>query len=632
MRASPFGTSAHAALLLFLAACATDGRSLVAPPDDGLLARETGVRLQLVSGGGQTGMVGHALPEPVVVRVVDQADRPVAGAQVNFLPPRDGAVDPRQARTDAEGYARASWTLGSTGEQSLRISGTGGTLVVTAVAQAGTGTELSLVKTLGDGQVSQPGTLLGSLRVRVLRADGTPVRGAEVAWTVTSGGGTLDAPTARTSGGGYASRAWTLGPQAGEQTVTVSTPGAEPVVFTATARGVTLTKTMGDGQTAAAGTLLPRALQVRATAPDGSPAAGALITWTVSSGGGTLSRTESRTAANGRASVQWTLGPQGGAQTVTASAAGTEPVVFTATATGGTQPRGLPVSMHVIPDPLWMQVGDTARLSVVFLDAEGNLVPGPRPTFRSLSSYAQVDADGLVRSVSSGAGAIEVRAWPFREFASVNPWSYRERAGAPREALYVLPEDRALILGDRVRLTGLWVDANGRISVARDVRWSALSPQTLSVSANGMAEALQVPGTRVYAEANGRRGFATIGVRALQDDRTAPLLDGVTIEPLVADVSAGDARVTFTAYGRDDGPSGLLETLEVRVTGADGREHVCSGTGSRCTITLPRGSAAGTYTLGRVTVGDRRGNLNSTWVHVFGNGVEAQPRGFTVRR
>ncbi len=440
------------------------------------------------------------------------------------------------------------------------------------------------------------------------------------------------AASARTSVAGTAQARWILGAEMGVQTVTVSTPGAEPVTFTATAQGLRLEKSSGDGQTAAPGTLLRTGLRVRVVTVSGIPVPGVPLTWTVSSGGGSLDATESRSSLSGYSVRRWTLGPQPGAQTVTVSTPGAEPVVFTATATGGEQPgRGVPVSMHVVPDPLWMNVGDTARLSVVFLDAEGNLVPGPRPTFKSLSNYATVDGDGLVRSVAAGAGAIEVRAWPFREFASVNPWSYRERHGAPREHLYVLPENRILTVGDRLRLTGLWVDADGRISAARGVQWSALSPSTLGVSADGWAEALRASGTRVYAEANGKRGFATIGVRALADDRTAPLLDGVTIDPLVVDVGAGDAQVTFTAYGRDDGPSGLLETLEVRITGPDGREYVCSGTASRCTLTLPRGSAAGTYAMGRVTVGDRRGNQNTTWVHVFGYGVDAQPRGFTVR-
>lgn len=727
MRAVSFRRLAPAALLILLASCATDGPSPVAPPESPDLARETGVRLLLVSGGGQTGMPGNALPEPVVVRVVDQADQPVPDAQVNFIPPAGGAVDPRQARTDAEGYARAVWTLGSLGEQALRVSGTGGTVVVTATAQAGTGAGISLLKTSGDGQTGAPGALLrGGLQVRVLRDDGTPVPGAVLTWTVTSGGGSLDAAVSRTSVGGWSARRWTLGAEPGEQTVTVSTPGAAPMTFTARAQNAVLEKTGGDGQVGVPALVLPRVIQVRATRPDGSPAAGleltwtvasgggsivsassrtsaagmgqarwklgaefgaqtvtvsapgaepvtftatagglrlekaggdgqtapagtllrtglrvrvvtpsgipvpgVPLTWTVTSGGGSLDATESRSSAAGYSVRRWTLGPVPGEQTVTVSAPGAEPVVFTARATGGAA-TGIPVSMHVLPDPMWLEVGDTARLRVVFLDAEGNLVPGPRPSFHSLSYYASVDGDGLVRSLQRAAGAIEVRAWPFRTFVAVNPWTHRERYGAPREALYVAPEDRALVLGDRLRLTALWVDADGRISVARGVRWSALSTRSLEVSADGWVEALRVPGTRVYAEANGRRGFATLDVRALEDDRTAPLMDGVTIDPLVADVSAGDARITFTAYGRDDSPSGLLETLEVRVTGPDGREHTCSGTGSRCTIVLPRASAAGTYALGRVTLGDRRGNKSNHWVHVFGNGVAAQPRGFTV--
>ncbi|HLM69585.1 MAG TPA: carboxypeptidase-like regulatory domain-containing protein, partial [Longimicrobium sp.] len=98
-------------------------------------ARANGVRLLLVSGSGQSGAPGATLPQPVRVRVVDGAGAPIGGAILNFLAGDGGSASPRQTRTDAEGYASAQWTLGpAAGEQTLRVSGVGGTLVVTANA------------------------------------------------------------------------------------------------------------------------------------------------------------------------------------------------------------------------------------------------------------------------------------------------------------------------------------------------------------------------------------------------------------------------------------------------------------------------------------------------------------------
>jgi hypothetical protein len=97
--------------------------------------REQGVRLLLVSGGGQTGAPGQPLPQPVVVRVLDVNGSPRPDAVVNFLVHDGGSAEPMQARTDTAGYARTTWTLGTaTGTQEMRVSGTGGTLAVTANA------------------------------------------------------------------------------------------------------------------------------------------------------------------------------------------------------------------------------------------------------------------------------------------------------------------------------------------------------------------------------------------------------------------------------------------------------------------------------------------------------------------
>ncbi|NJD10409.1 MAG: hypothetical protein FIB01_08240 [Gemmatimonadetes bacterium] len=89
----------------------------------------------------------------------------------------------------------------------------------------------------------------------------------------------------------------------------------------------------GDGQRAAPGAPVADSLTVRVADAKGRAVAGAVVTWTVASGGGTLSNSSSVTAATGQARVQWTLGLGEGAQTVTASVGALTPVTFTATGT-----------------------------------------------------------------------------------------------------------------------------------------------------------------------------------------------------------------------------------------------------------------------------------------------------------
>jgi hypothetical protein len=79
--------------------------------------------LSIVSGDGQSGTVGEAVPQPLVVQLSDGAGHPIAGATVSFqfsdsLP--DAAVDPVAPATDSLGQAAASARLGTVpGDQAI---------------------------------------------------------------------------------------------------------------------------------------------------------------------------------------------------------------------------------------------------------------------------------------------------------------------------------------------------------------------------------------------------------------------------------------------------------------------------------------------------------------------------------
>src|SRR5579862_549336 len=79
--------------------------------------------LQLVSGGGQAAAMGAQLPQQVVVRAVAADGLPVADIDVVFAPTAGGAALPGTARTNSDGYAAASWQLGTApGPQTLVAS------------------------------------------------------------------------------------------------------------------------------------------------------------------------------------------------------------------------------------------------------------------------------------------------------------------------------------------------------------------------------------------------------------------------------------------------------------------------------------------------------------------------------
>jgi hypothetical protein len=75
----------------------------------------------------------------------------------------------------------------------------------------------------GDGQHGTPGQALSTpLTVAVATADGAPVVGETVSWTMLNGSGTLSATSVVTDAAGRASVNWTLGTESGTQSVEAS--------------------------------------------------------------------------------------------------------------------------------------------------------------------------------------------------------------------------------------------------------------------------------------------------------------------------------------------------------------------------------------------------------------------------
>ena len=195
-------------------------------------------------------------------------------------------------------------------------------------------------KLSGDEQQGPAGIALAApFVVSVLDEDGAAIAGAVVTFAVTAGGGILSATTATTAANGQATTTLTLtlGSDAETTTVAATVEGVEPVTFTATAIGQatpdSLAKVSGDGQEGLAGIALAAPFVVSVLDEDGATIAGAVVTFSVTAGGGILSATTATTAANGQATttLTLTLGSDAETTTVAATVEGVEPVTFTAT-------------------------------------------------------------------------------------------------------------------------------------------------------------------------------------------------------------------------------------------------------------------------------------------------------------
>jgi len=207
-------------------------------------------------------------------------------------------------------------------------------LLTTCRGREGTGpsppTPTAIALVSGDHQTGTVGQVLGQpLVAKVTSSTGAGVEGVTISWQLTSVGGSLSAASGPTDSQGRASVTVTLGTASGLNNTTVIASAAglngSPVTFTAstTAGPVSrLAAVSGSLQTDTVGQAAPESLAVVVRDQFDNPVSGAIVTWAVTSGGGSVSTTSVPTDLQGRAAVSWTLGPVVGVQRVTASVGG----------------------------------------------------------------------------------------------------------------------------------------------------------------------------------------------------------------------------------------------------------------------------------------------------------------------
>ena len=291
----------------------------------------------VVSGSGQSAVVGAQLPQALVARVVDALGGTVPGATVTFsVTSGGGSIESPTVVSDANGQASTSWRLGAAaGTQTVSASVSGATAATfSATARENGGTSLVVIS--GGGQTGAvTSTLTQPLVVRLVDAQSAPVSGATVLFTATGFNGTLTPTSATTNANGEASATWRLGAAAGTQTVNASSNGAAPVSFSATATAGPASQLIivsGNNQVAGVGQALPTPVVMKVADAWENAVAGATVTFAVTSGGGSITPSAT-TDATGRASATWTLGPTMGVQGARATVTGIGNAVLTATAT-----------------------------------------------------------------------------------------------------------------------------------------------------------------------------------------------------------------------------------------------------------------------------------------------------------
>jgi hypothetical protein len=276
----------------------------------------------------------------------------------------------------------------------------------------------------GEGQSATVNTAV-AIPPSVLVSDGfgNGVPGVSVTFAATVGGGGVTGSPATTDANGEARiGSWVLGPTPGPNELTATVAGVGSVTVQATgvaAVPAAIQKTAGDGQTAEVGTQVGVAPQVRVTDAGGNPVPAIEVTFSIASGGGSVTGATAFTDADGRATVgSWTLGLTAGLNGLEASTPGLAHVTFSASGTPGT-----PVSMTVNGgDGQTAQAGSVVPLapSVLIQDAHGNGVPGVSVSFAATAGGGSVTGSP---AFSDGSGIATVGSWTLGASAGANELS-----------------------------------------------------------------------------------------------------------------------------------------------------------------------------------------------------------------
>lgn len=194
----------------------------------------------------------------------------------------------------------------------------------------------TIVAVSGGGQSAAAGAALAQpLIARVTNTLGLPVAGASVAWSDGGAGGTFSAATSLTDASGQASASYTAGSKAQSVLISASVAGGGAASFAVTVTSGVAAKVLansGGGQSGVTSQSLANPLVAEVTDAAGNPVAGVTVTWSDAGAGGGFSSASVVTNAQGLASVVYTLPAGAGAITISASAPGLPPVLFSATA------------------------------------------------------------------------------------------------------------------------------------------------------------------------------------------------------------------------------------------------------------------------------------------------------------
>jgi hypothetical protein len=364
------------------------------------------------AGTGQSATVGTAVTTAPRVLVTDANNNPVSGLDVTFsVTGGGGSVTGAVATTNSSGMATVgSWTLGtSAGANTLSATavGIGSSSTFTATGLAGAATKY-LVAASATSPVAGAGVTV-SAQLADQYGNAVATAGLSVAWTKTGTSGSLSTTTSTTSSSGIAAVTLTTSTTAGVSytvTATSTSPstrtGTSPAITSVAGTAAKIAASAGNGQSATVGTAVTIPPGVLVTDANNNPISGFSVSFSVYSGGGSVTGASATTDASGIATVgSWTLGTTAGSNSLRATASGLSgsPVTFTATGVAAPAVKYIVTSSNYAPT-----AGTAVTITAQLVDQNGAPVKtsGIRVTWSKTgsggsfsSSRSTTDSNGI---------------------------------------------------------------------------------------------------------------------------------------------------------------------------------------------------------------------------------------------
>jgi hypothetical protein len=569
------------------------------------------------AGDAQNGALGVALAESLAVRVADAFGNPVPAVTVAWAASvSNGSVSPATSQTNAQGIAKARWSLGARLDLEPEATALVATLAparFTAVATLPASARI--VRVAGEGASAAVGAAMAdSLAVRVELAGGEPVSGAAVSWMVSGGGGIVSPATSVTQADGVTRARLTLGTGAGPHTVTASVPNLTPATLTVTGTPdvpAVLTKMSGDGQTGVVAEALAQQIVVRVADRYGNGVLNVAVTWTPSAGAAVAGGTA--TDAASQATAVWTLGQASGAQTLTASVSNLPSTQFAATARPGVVTSIVVVSGggqsatagSTLPSPVDVHATDrfgnsASDVSIIYTTSDGG----------SFSpAGATTDASGRASARWTLGGSVGTQTATMSNGGVVTSVTAIATAGTATLLAIVSGNAQAGIAGDPlanplvVRVTDAHANPVAGVAVGWAVgsQCGAVSPPSSTTDASGIAQTNWTLGTSSRLCDGGITasigGGASAQFTARFLGRTAQLIDPGNFVEQVATIGV---PVVLTAT--------VTDNAENPVPGVQVNWSRTEGTGALAnasSVTDEFGRASATFTPGTLAGSNR---------------------------